>query len=99
MDEAALFLNGGEGFGVADVRGGGVVVVVAPFRKVVCELEAGGIARGVFEVNDDELLVRVGWQEEWGLGGGEEAEDVAVLSLALVSAVFKTIGLELGRDE
>lgn len=80
-DEAALFGGGGEGFGVADVRGGGVVVVVAPFGEVVGEFEAGGVAGGVFEVDDNELLVCVGGEEEGGFGGGEEAEDVAVLGL------------------
>jgi len=76
-----LFGGGGEGFGVADVGRGGVVVVVAPFCEVVCEFETGGVAGGVFEVDYDELFVGVCGEEEGGFGGGEEAEDVAVLGL------------------
>lgn len=84
-DEAALLGGGGEGFGVADVGVRGVVVVVAPLREVVCEFEAGVVAGGVLEVDYDELLVGVGREEERGFGGGEEAEDVAVLGLGGVS--------------
>lgn len=57
------------------------MVVVAPFCEVVCEFEARGVAGGVFEVDHDELFVGVGGKEEGGFGGGEEAEDVAVLGL------------------
>jgi hypothetical protein len=58
-----LFGNSGVGGGVAGV-GGGLVVVVAPFCKVVCEFEAGGVGIGVFEINDYELFVLVGRMEE-----------------------------------
>lgn len=78
-----MFGGGGEGFGVADVGGDGVVVVIAPFGEVICEFEAGGVAGGVFEVDYHELLVCVGGEEEGGFGGGEEAEDVAVLGLGV----------------
>lgn len=59
LDEATLLLRGRVGLHVAGVRGGGVVVVVGPLGEVVCELEAGEVGRGVFEVDDDELFVFV----------------------------------------
>lgn len=63
-----------------------VVIVVAPFRKVVCELETRRVGGCIFEVNNDELFVRVLREEERGRGRaaavvGDEAENVAVLSL------------------
>lgn len=82
LDGAALFLRGGVARRVAGVGTGGVVVVVGPFGEVVGELESGKVGRGVLEVDDDELLVLVGGLEErGGLVVGEDAEDVAVLSL------------------
>ena len=40
------------------------MIVVAPFCEMVCELETWSIGGSVFEVDDYELLVGVGWQEE-----------------------------------
>lgn len=58
------------------------MVIVAPFREVVCEFEAGDIGGSVFEVDDDELLVFVfGMQEGRLLVVGAGAENVAVLGL------------------
>ena len=49
---------------------------------MVGELEPREVGRGVLEVDDDELLVLVGGLEErGGLVVGEDAEDVAILSL------------------
>lgn len=61
FDEAALFFFGGVVLGVAGVGSNRVVVVVAPFCEVICEFEAAGVGGGVFEVDDDELFVGVGW--------------------------------------
>lgn len=84
-DEALLVLRGGvEGVGALPGEGW-VVVVVAPFREVVCEFQAGGVGVCVFEVDDDELFVGVCGEEERGGAGGEQAEDVAVLSLEEIS--------------
>lgn len=42
------------------------MIVVAPFRKVVCEFQTGGVGGGVFEVDNYELFVVIGWEEERG---------------------------------
>jgi hypothetical protein len=52
---------------IAD-KGDGEMVVVAPFSEMVSEFETGGIGRGVFEINDHELFVRILGEEEWGWG-------------------------------
>jgi hypothetical protein len=83
-DEATLFVRGGVVVLIARVGCDGIVVVVAPFCEVVCEFEAGGVGGGVFEVDDDELLVAVGGEKEGGFAGGLEAEDVAVLGLVMI---------------
>jgi len=49
---------------VAGMGSDRVVIVVAPFCEMVCELETWSIGGSVFEVDDYELLVGVGWQEE-----------------------------------
>ena len=48
----------------ARVRRRLVVVIVAPFREVVCEFEARRVRIGVLEVDDDEALVLVCGEEE-----------------------------------
>lgn len=58
-DEALLLFQCWVLFGVALPRVGGVVVIVAPFCKVVCEFEAGGVGGGILKVDNDELLVGV----------------------------------------
>jgi hypothetical protein len=81
-----LFFFGGVVVSVAGVRCDGVVVVVAPFCEVVCELKTGGVGGGVFKVNDDELFVRVGWEEKGRFTGWFEAKDVAILCLGMISS-------------
>lgn len=82
LDEPPLFLGGGIHGRVARVRGDGVVVVVRPLGEVVRELETAEVGARVLEVDDDQLLVLVGWLEERRLlVVGAEAEDVAVLGL------------------
>lgn len=85
--EAVLFFGGGVDVGVAAPGGGGVVVVVAPFGEVVGELQAGRVGVRVFKVDDDELLVRIGGQQERRCARGQKTEDVSVLSLNFVSSL------------
>lgn len=40
------------------------MIVVAPFGEVVCKLEPGSVCTRVFEINDNQLLVGVGWQQQ-----------------------------------
>ena len=75
-----LFGSGVEG-SVAEPRCLLVVVVVAPFGKVVRKLEAGGVCVCVFKVNDDKLFVGVGGQEKRRCARWQKTEDVTVLSL------------------
>lgn len=87
FDETALLLQRRVVFGIACPRFRSVVVIVAPFREMVCEFEARCVGGCVFEVYDDELFVGVLGKEKWGgcgAGGGwfrDEAENVAVLCL------------------
>jgi hypothetical protein len=69
------------------------VIVVAPFREMVCELKTWRIGRSVFEVDDYELFVGIGWQEEGRFARWFETEDIAVLCLDSVSSfiLFRTI--------
>jgi hypothetical protein len=66
-DESALLLERRVQTRIAH-KGDGEVVVVAPFREMISEFETGGIGRGVFEINDHELFVRILGEEEWGWG-------------------------------
>jgi hypothetical protein len=66
-DETALLLKRRIQMRIAD-KGDGEMVVVAPFSEMVSEFETGGIGRGVFEINDHELFVRILGEEEWGWG-------------------------------
>jgi hypothetical protein len=81
-EEAVLLFGGRVGGRVAGVGGCGIVVVVRPFREVVGEFEAGEVGARVLKVDDDELLVLVGWLEERGfLVVRPDTEDVAILGL------------------
>jgi len=40
------------------------VVVVAPFGEMVCKLQAGRVRICVLKINDDKLLVSIGWKEK-----------------------------------
>jgi hypothetical protein len=66
-DETALLLERRIQMRIAR-KGDGEVVVVAPFSEMVCEFETGGVGRGVFEINDHKLFVRVLGEKEWGWG-------------------------------
>lgn len=68
------------------MRGDRVMIIIAPFCEVVCELETRGVCGGVFEVDNDKLFVGVGWVEKGGFAGWFEAEDIAVLCLSSVSS-------------
>jgi len=75
-----------------------VVVVVCPFREVICKLQTGKIGSCVFEVDDNQLLVLICWLEQRRLFIiGADSQDISVLSLqTLVSAgiiVWSTGGL------
>jgi hypothetical protein len=35
------------------------MVIVAPFGKVICELQSGCVGRGILKVNDYQLLVGI----------------------------------------
>ena len=100
FEEAVLFGGIGIAVGIAGVGTSGGVVVVAPFGlvigqkwkankgatyKVVGKFEAAYVGGGVFEVNDDELFVLIGWEKERGFAAWFESEEVAVLSLDIVS--------------
>jgi hypothetical protein len=63
-----------------------VVIVVAPFGKMVCELQTGGISGGVFEIDNDELFVSVGWEKERRFTGRLKSEDIAILCLHSISS-------------
>jgi hypothetical protein len=83
-DKSVLLFGGGVEGRVAEPGCFLIVVVVAPFCKVVGELEAGGVRVGVLEVNDNELLVCVRRQEKRRRARGQETEDVTVLGLRSV---------------
>jgi len=80
-NEAVLLFGSGVEGCVAEPGHLLVVVVVAPFGKVVGELEARGVCIGVLEVDNDQLLVRVGGQEKGRCARRQKTEDVAVLGL------------------
>ncbi len=61
LDESILLLAGRVSARMAGVRDDGVMVVIHPLDKVVGELEAAHIGCSILEVNDNELLVLVGW--------------------------------------
>ena len=63
--EAVLLFGLGVCVGVALPRVHWVMVVVTPFGKVVGKLQAWGVCASIFKVDDDELLVGVGGQQEW----------------------------------
>jgi len=42
-----------------------VMIIITPFREMVCEFETRGIGTGVFEIYDYELYVGVLGEEEW----------------------------------
>lgn len=83
FDEAVLLLR--DGVVVLDatgIRGRGVMVVVGPLGEVVGELEPRQIGRGIFKVDDNELLVLVlGLQKGRTLVIRADAQNVAVLCL------------------
>ena len=54
---------------------------------MVGKFEATDVSGGVFEVNDDELFVLIGWEKERGFATGFYAEEVAILGLYIVSAI------------
>lgn len=60
LDEPPLLLEGRVLVRVANVRCNGIMVVVGPFGKVIGKLQAGQVRSGVFEIDDDQLLVLVG---------------------------------------
>jgi hypothetical protein len=64
LDEVALLVWSRVAGCRAGVRVDRVVVVVAPFCKVIGKVESGRVGSCVFKVNDDELLVLVGGLEE-----------------------------------
>lgn len=66
-NKASLLLDGGIIVRVARPWFVGIVVVVAPFREVVCEFQTRGIGGCVLEVDDYELFVCI-LREEKGTG-------------------------------
>jgi len=60
------------------------MIIVAPFRKVVRELQARSVCGCIFEVNHNKLAVLIIRQEEWRLAGWLQAHQVAVLGLFLL---------------
>lgn len=64
FDKTALLFGCWIDFLVDRVRNFRVMIVVAPFCEVICELEAWNIGIGVFEVDDDKLLVLVSRREK-----------------------------------
>lgn len=92
FDKATLFFFCRVVLGIAGVGSDGVVVIIAPFCEMVCELETRGISGGVFEVDDDKLFVSIGWEEEGRFAGRFEAQDVAVLCLDSVSSCISHSG-------
>lgn len=58
-DETVLFFRSGVQRGVAEPRHFLIVVVVAPFCKVVGKLETRSVCVGILKINDDELFVGV----------------------------------------
>lgn len=59
--ESALFLHRRVVFCITRLRLLLVVVVVAPFREMVCEFETRSVSGCVFEVDDYELFMGVCW--------------------------------------
>lgn len=86
--EAALFFFRRVVVCITGVRRNGVMIIIAPFCEVICELETRGVGGGVFEVDDDELFVGVSWEEKGRFAGRFEAEDIAVLCLVLSVHTF-----------
>ena len=52
---------------------------------MVGKFKAAYIGGGVFEVDNDELFVLIGWEKERRLAAWFDAEKVAVLGLYIVS--------------
>jgi hypothetical protein len=82
LEETPLLIDARVALGAAGPWREWVMVVIRPLREVVGKLEPRYIGSRVLKVNDDELLVLVGWLEKGRLlVVGLEAEDVAVLGL------------------
>lgn len=64
LEISILLLRGRVSRGLAEVCTDIGVVVVCPLVEVICELVARQVSGGVFEVDDDKLLVFVGGLEE-----------------------------------
>ena len=62
--EAVLLFGLGVSAGVALPRVNWVVVVVAPFGKVIGKLQTWSVCAGILKVDNDELLMSVGGQQE-----------------------------------
>lgn len=80
-DEAALLFRSWVDFCVTGVRLDGIGIVVAPLGKMVGKLAPTSVGRGVLEVDNDELLVRVFRLEQRRLCRRQKAQNVAVLCL------------------
>jgi hypothetical protein len=61
-----LFFFGGVVLGFAGIGHHRIVVIIAPFCKVIREFEARGVGGSVFEVDYNELFVGVGREEKRG---------------------------------
>ena len=86
LNEAALFFFGWVILGVAGVRRSRVMIIITPFGKVVRELETRSVSGGVLEVNYDQLLVGVRWEQQRGFARWLEAENIPVLGLQNISS-------------
>lgn len=53
FEEAVLLFWCGICIRIEGIWLGRIMVVVAPFREVVCEFEAGDVGRGILEVDND----------------------------------------------
>lgn len=82
LDKAALLFYCWVFAGIASVWCYRVVVVVCPLREMVCKLKPGRVCSCVLEIDDNELLVFIGWlQERRLLVVRSYPQDVAVLGL------------------
>ena len=77
----ALLVGAGVGGRVAGPGAARGVGVVAPLREVVGELVATRVGARVLEVDDDQLLVLVGGEQQRRRARWLQAEEVAVLRL------------------